>query len=83
MWATREALRVVAARGVKLETYPEAKSVLATPTWLACIAAASGIRFTEKGRRLLRASHFAQSAEEMSAFMLLEVGSCREFGCRF
>jgi hypothetical protein len=26
------------------------------------------IRFTEKGRRLLRASHFANSAEEMKRF---------------
>lgn len=38
------------------------------PVWLACLAAASGIRLTEKGRRLLRASHFANSVEEMKRF---------------
>jgi 2-dehydropantoate 2-reductase len=68
VWAVREALGVVAARGVNPESYPEARSVLRTPTWLACLAAAYGIRFTEKGRRLLRASHFTNSAEEMKRF---------------
>jgi 2-dehydropantoate 2-reductase len=66
--AMREALGVVAARGVNPETCPEARSVLRTPIWLACLAAVYGIRFTEKGRRLLRASHFAHSAEEMKRF---------------
>ena len=66
--AVREALDVVAARGVNPGSYPEARSVLNMPTWLACLAAASGIRLTEKGRRLLRASHFANSAEEMKRF---------------
>lgn len=70
VWAVREALGVVAARGVNLESYPDAKSVLNTPTWLASLAAAYGIRFTEKGRRLLRASHFDNSAEEMKRFYL-------------
>jgi hypothetical protein len=68
VWSVREALDVVAARGVNPESYPEARSVLNTPTWLACLAAAWGIRFTEKGRRLLKASHFANSAEEMKRF---------------
>ena len=68
VWAVREALGVVAARGVNPGSYPEARSVLNTPVWLACLAAAWGIRFTEKGRRLVQASHFANSAEEMKRF---------------
>ena len=66
--AVREALGVVAARGVNLESYPDAMRVLNAPTWLASLAAAYGVRFTEKGRRLLRASHFDSSAEEMKRF---------------
>lgn len=66
--AVREALAVVAARGVSLEDHPDAKGVLHTPAWLAALAAVSGVRLTEKGRRLLRASHFANSAEEMKRF---------------
>ncbi len=79
VWAVREALAVVAARGVNLGSYPEARSVLNTPTWLASLAAAFGIRFTEKGRRLLRASHFANSAEEMKRFYfdVLHTGESR------
>jgi hypothetical protein len=68
VWAVREALSVVAARGVNLENYPDSKSVLNAPPWLASLAAAWSIRFTEKGRRLLRASHLADSAEEMKRF---------------
>lgn len=68
VWAAREALGVVAARGVNPENYPDARRVLNTPTWLAGLAGAWGIRFTEKGQRLLRASHFASSAEEMKRF---------------
>jgi 2-dehydropantoate 2-reductase len=66
--ATREALAVVAARGVDLERYPDAKSVLHTPVWLAGLAVIYAIRFTEKGRRLLRASHFTHSPEEMKRY---------------
>ena len=66
--AVREALAVVAARGVQLEDYPDARGALKTPTLLACIAAAAGVRLTEKGRRLLGASHFSNSAEEMKRF---------------
>jgi 2-dehydropantoate 2-reductase len=68
VWAVREALGVVAARGVHPESYPEVRSILNTPTWLAGLVGAWGIRFTEKGRRLLRASHFDNSAEEMKRF---------------
>ncbi len=64
---TREALDVVAARGVDLERYPDARSVLHTPVWLAGLAV-NYARFTEKGRRLLRASHFAHSPEEMKRY---------------
>src|ERR1035441_8956218 len=64
LWATREALDVVAARGVDLEKYPDAKSVLNMPAWLAAPALTYSIRFTEKGRRLLRASHFDHRSEE-------------------
>ena len=79
VWAVREALAVVAARGVNPERYPEARSILNTPTWLACLAAAAGIRFTEKGRRLLRASHFANNADEMKRFYfdVLNTGEIR------
>ena len=66
--ATREALDVVAARGVDLGRYPDARSVLNTPAWLAALAYSYAIRFTEKGRRLLRASHFAYSPEEMKRY---------------
>jgi 2-dehydropantoate 2-reductase len=79
VWAVREALGVVAARGVDPGSYPEARSVLNTPTWLACLAAAYSIRFTEKGRRLVRASHFANSGEEMKRFYfdVLHTGESR------
>jgi len=68
VWAVREALAVVAARGINPEKYPEARQILHMPAWLAALAGAYGIRFTEKGQRLLRASHFAKSAEEMKRF---------------
>jgi 2-dehydropantoate 2-reductase len=66
--AIREALSVVAARGVNLESYPDARSVLHTPAWLAGLAFLYLIRFTEKGRRLLRGSHFDNSSEEMKRY---------------
>ena len=66
--ATREALAVAAARGVDLERYPEAKNILNTPVWLAGLAVTYAIRFTQKGRRLLRASHFTHSPEEMKRY---------------
>jgi len=77
--AAREALGVVAARGVNLESYPDARSVLNTPTWLAGLAMAYSIRFTEKGRRLLRGSHFDNSPEEMKRyyFDVLNTGESR------
>jgi ketopantoate reductase len=68
VWAVRDALGVLAARGVNPGSYPDARSVLNTPTWLAALAGAYSVRFTDKGRRLLRASHFANSAEEMKRF---------------
>ena len=68
VWAIREALDVVAARGVDLQRYPDARSVLNTPRWIAALASFYSIRFTEKGRRLLRGSHFAGSTEEMKRF---------------
>jgi 2-dehydropantoate 2-reductase len=66
--AIREALDVVAARGVNLKDYPDARNVLNMPVWLAGLAAIYAIRFTEKGRRLLRGSHFAHSPEEMKRY---------------
>jgi 2-dehydropantoate 2-reductase len=66
--ATREALSVVAARGVDLQHYRDARSVMNTPTWLAGLAFLYLIRFTEKGRRLLRGSHFDNSPEEMKRY---------------
>jgi 2-dehydropantoate 2-reductase len=68
LWATREALDVVAGRGVDLTCYPDARSVLNMPAWLAGPALTYAIRFTEKGRRLLRGSHFAYSPEEMKRY---------------
>jgi 2-dehydropantoate 2-reductase len=77
--ATREALGVVAARGVNLQSYPDATSVLNTPAWLAGLAMAFAIRLTEKGRRLLRASHFDNSPDEMKRyyFDVLQTGESR------
>jgi len=79
VWAMREALGVVAARGVNLENYPDARSVLKTPTWLAGLAFVCLIRFTEKGRRLLRGSHFDNNPEEMKRyyFDVLNTGESR------
>ena len=68
VWAIREALDVVAARGVDVKSYSDARNVLNTPAWLAGLATIYGIRFTEKGRRLLGASHFAHSPEEMKRY---------------
>lgn len=65
---TREALNVVAARGVDLQHYPDARSVLNTPTWVAGLAFLYLIRFTEKGRRLLRGTHFDNSPQEMKRY---------------
>src|ERR1035441_9898679 len=48
VWAVREALSVVAARGVNLENYPDSKSVLNAPPWLASLAAACSIRLDRK-----------------------------------
>ena len=74
--ATRDALRVVAARGVNLDNYAEARSVLKTPAWLAILTFVYLFRYTEAGRRLLRASHFENSPEEMKRFYfdVLETG---------
>ena len=66
--ATREALDVVAARGVDLQHYPEARRVLNMPAWLAGSLFIYFIRFTAKGRRLLKGSHFAYSPEEMKRY---------------
>jgi len=68
VWAIREALHVVTARGVDLKRYPDAGSVLNTPAWIAALACIYFIRFTEKGRRLLRGSHFSNSTEEMKRY---------------
>jgi ketopantoate reductase len=67
--AIREALAVVAARGIDLHRYPDARSILNMPVWLAGLAVMYAIRFTEKGRRLLlKASHFSHSPEEMKRY---------------
>jgi 2-dehydropantoate 2-reductase len=68
VWAIREALYVVAARGVDLKLYPDSRSVLKVPVWLAGLPIFCAVRFTEKGRRLLRASHFAHSPDEMRQY---------------
>ena len=66
--AVREALDVVASRGVNVEAYPEARSIKGMPVWMAGFAGGIGVRLTEKGRRLLRTSHFGNSSEEMKRF---------------
>ena len=74
-----EALGVIAARGVELRHYPDAKKILDVPAWLAVFAAIYGLRFTEKGRRLRRGSHFENSPEEMKCyyFDVLHTGESR------
>lgn len=67
-WATREALDVAAARGVDLTHYPDTRNVLKMPAWLGGPLIFCAVRFTEKGRRLLRASHFASGPEEMKRY---------------
>jgi 2-dehydropantoate 2-reductase len=58
---TPEALDVVAARGVDLERYPDARSVLHTPIWVAGLAVMSAVRFTE------RADAFSERATSLTA----------------
>jgi 2-dehydropantoate 2-reductase len=70
VWAIREALNVVAARGVNLQHYPDARPVLKMPAWLAGLPVFCAVRFTEKGRRLLKGSHFDHSPEEMKRYYL-------------
>ncbi len=74
--AAREALQVVAARGVDLEQYPDAREVLKTAPWAAALATMFSVKFTRKGRRLLKASHFSRSPDEMKHFYfdVLETG---------
>lgn len=66
--AIREALDVAAARGVDVKSYPDTNGLLNAPLWLAALATICGIRFTEKGRRILGASHFANSQDEMKRY---------------
>ncbi len=68
VWAIREALAVVAARGVDVASYPDARSVLHMPAWLAGLPIFFAVRFTEKGRRLLQGSHFDHSPDEMKRY---------------
>lgn len=77
--AIRDALGVVAARGVELRHYPDARKILDMPTWLAVLAAIYGLQFTEKGRRLRRGSHFENSPQEMKRyyFDVLNTGESR------
>ena len=78
--ASREALRVVAARGVNLDRYPDARSILHTPAWLAWLTFSYQMRLTEKGWRLLRASHFDNSQEEMKRFYFDVLSTGESYG---
>ncbi len=78
--ATREALQVAAARGVNLEQYPDARSVLRTPPWVAWLALGYSVRFTARGRRLLGASHFDHSPEEMKRYYFDVLNTGEELG---
>ena len=66
--AIRDAMGVLAARGVEVRKHRDTHGVLDTPIWLASVVACVSIRVTEKGRRLLRVSHFTDSPEEMRRF---------------
>ncbi|HYA00907.1 MAG TPA: 2-dehydropantoate 2-reductase N-terminal domain-containing protein [Candidatus Binatia bacterium] len=72
----REALAVVAARGVDVEHYPEARTILHTPGWVAAAGYAGQLLLTSSGRRVIRAGHFQGNDEEMRRFYLdvLETG---------
>ena len=79
VWAVRDALGVLAARGVDVRAYADARGVLDTPIWLAGLIFAYRIRFSENGRRLLRGNHFDNSPEEMKRFYfdVLHTGESR------
>ena len=66
--ATRKALDVAAARGVNLQLYPDARSILNTPVWLVGLAVISGIRLTEKGLTPSQGEPLHIQPEEMKRY---------------
>ena len=73
MAAVREALNVVAARGVDLKRYPDAAPYTRWPAWLVpmfALAFRYRILHTTYGKRTVASGHFATNREEMKQFVL-------------
>lgn len=66
--ATREALTVVAARGVDITCYPCTRPFTRMPAWVTAALYAYTVRATAAGRRLTRAGHFADNPHEMKQY---------------
>ena len=69
--ATNEALSVVAARGVDLGRYHDARAFTKMPIWLVPLYALSyryRLNYTEYGKRTVASGHFASNREEMKQF---------------
>ncbi len=69
--AVKEALSVVAARGVDLGQHPEARAFTKTPLWLVPLYALLWryrFHYTLVGKRTAASGHFASNPEEMKQF---------------
>jgi len=66
--ATREALTVVAARGVDITRYPDTRPFTKMPACVTAALYAYTVRATGVGRRLTRAGHFADNPHEMKQY---------------
>jgi 2-dehydropantoate 2-reductase len=66
--ATREALSVVRARGVRIAAYPEARPILRFPSFFIARAMRRRLTRTEAGRRVMAAGHFYNDPTEMKQF---------------
>jgi len=66
--ATREALSVVAARGVDITRYPDTRPFTGMPAPVTAALYAGTVRATAAGRRLTRAGHFAGNPHEMKQY---------------
>ena len=63
--ASREALGVVAARGVALERYPDARRILRTPPWMASAGRMAHLTLTPRGRRLVETQRRNETLRDM------------------
>jgi len=66
--ATREALSVVAARGVDITRYPDTRPFTRMPAPVTAALYACTVRATATGRRMTRAGHFTGNAHEMKQY---------------